>query len=337
MRTSIESTSVGMPSDNPQNVLVEPGLTDAEQQEQLEQQERAQLLMLAAKYHVSLMPNTLLLARLGEAIKSKMIQRCGKNVYQMGEIEMPYFPLLLLDAYLPPRARSDVEGAKMWLLDSVELMLSISRILSAASTCAFAGLTKAFCAKSQPFTRVVGALMPDMEILYTPIDTEVGTVKVNFQYVLMTEHGESHWPKDRNRREIAFDPETVTAVNEQVLSDALALGESGHPLSPGWWRQLGNEEKAREIEEELARPRGASARSTTRVHAISKKVRKPRQRRFTKEVYDIEAIIDEKRVASKAKMLYLVRWVGWDEPTWEPVLLLKDTEALQAWRARRLC
>ena len=73
--------------------------------------------------------------------------------------------------------------------------------------------------------------------------------------------------------------------------------------------------------------------------AIIKKKKVPRARRqprFTKEVYQIESILEEKKVTTKEKLIYLVRWVGWVDPTWEPLLLLKDTEALQDWKQARL-
>jgi hypothetical protein len=44
------------------------------------------------------------------------------------------------------------------------------------------------------------------------------------------------------------------------------------------------------------------------------------------EEYLVEEILDEKRV--KGKWQVRVKWVGWAEPTWEPVEFLDDTTAL---------
>ena len=41
-----------------------------------------------------------------------------------------------------------------------------------------------------------------------------------------------------------------------------------------------------------------------------------KQPRFTKESFEVEQILAQKKVSSKAKVLYLVRWVGYD-PSWE--------------------
>ena len=86
------------------------------------------------------------------------------------------------------------------------------------------------------------------DLVRVSTDEDVGVVTVNMQYALITEHGESHWPKDNDRREIAFDQQTVAAVNEQVLSEVQALADASRPLSPGWWRQLGREQKAQKVE-----------------------------------------------------------------------------------------
>jgi hypothetical protein len=257
----------------------------------------------------------------------------------MAQFSLPYFPMVLLEEHLPESARSEEAGTTTWLLDSVAKMMAMTSILSAWCESNCEGLTRAFRAKAQPVIRVVlvATLMPDMGILFTPIDSQVGTVTVNMQYALITESGEAHWPKDKDRREISFDPATVSTVMVQVMDDVLALASAGHPLSPAWWRQLGKEAKAQEVEFALAHPRRTSAPSQ-RSAAIKKRrqPRQPRQPRFTKETYEIESIIEEKKVTSKEKWIYKVRWVGWAEPTWEPLLLLKETEALQQWKEARL-
>jgi hypothetical protein len=46
--------------------------------------------------------------------------------------------------------------------------------------------------------------------------------------------------------------------------------------------------------------------------------------------YIVEEILEE-RAKGRGKQ-YLVKWEGYPDPTWEPALHLKDTDALQTWR-----
>lgn len=48
------------------------------------------------------------------------------------------------------------------------------------------------------------------------------------------------------------------------------------------------------------------------------------------EEWEIQEIIDSKRTRKGSQDIkYLVRWKGWDHPTWEPYSLVEDTEALE--------
>jgi hypothetical protein len=99
------------------------------------------------------------------------------------------------------------------------------------------------------------------------------------------------------------------------------------------------------VEHDLANPRAAAA--AARAAAAPPKKRK--RSRFTKETYEIDVILAEKKVSGKEKKIFLVRWCGYDsswEPargsgqvggpleTWEPLLLVAPTEAYEAWRQR---
>jgi hypothetical protein len=55
------------------------------------------------------------------------------------------------------------------------------------------------------------------------------------------------------------------------------------------------------------------------------------------EEYAVEEILQEreKRVGRGRRTEYLVKWVGYKQPTWEPAANLVDTAALDAWEARR--
>lgn len=48
--------------------------------------------------------------------------------------------------------------------------------------------------------------------------------------------------------------------------------------------------------------------------------------------YEVERILDEKKGRGGAKR-YLVKWVGYQKPTWEPYSFVKDLAALSVWEA----
>ena len=194
--------------------------------------------------------------------------------------------------------------------------------------------------------------MPNMQMVHVVKERGVSRTYINFAYALVTEHGEVHWPKTKDRREVAVDPETEEELRMQVLSDMQELADRGHPLSPGWWRQLRNEEKAQEVEYLIDNPpprvRRRSARSPPEPRPKKIKVKKEKQLRATRETYEIEAILAEKKVSTKEKKIFLVQWSGYDPSwegarasgdvgsamqTWEPLYLLKDTEAMQRWQS----
>lgn len=88
---------------NAQSALVEAGQPEIPEEEE----DRAQLRALAAKYNVTLMPTQVLLSTLGRALLAKMIQRTGDSIYQVMTVSMPYFPIALLEEYLPTEARQE--------------------------------------------------------------------------------------------------------------------------------------------------------------------------------------------------------------------------------------
>lgn len=123
-------------------------------------------------------------------------------------------------------------------------------------------------------------------------------------------------------------------VRAQVLKDVRVLSEKGCMLSPGWWRQLGDPEKAHEVEEYLQNPSTSSRRTNPKGESRS-------------QYHDIDCILDEKKTNGRAGAWFLVRWAGyqpdWEawrirgEPgspieTWEPKLVVQRTIAFMAWR-----
>lgn len=51
--------------------------------------------------------------------------------------------------------------------------------------------------------------------------------------------------------------------------------------------------------------------------------------------YRIEAVVDHRRRGRGFQVL--VRWVGWAEPSWEPLTRLGKTKALEEYEATALC
>lgn len=118
-------------------------------------------------------------------------------------------------------------------------------------------------------------------------------------YSLLGESGDLHPPKDSNRNEIALTTQEEHDIRAQVLSDAMALAQRGAPLSPAWYRQLGDGAAAQMAEARL------DNLSTAPAPAAGKR------RRW--DTYEVEAIVNEERG------WYLVRWAGY-HPSWNSSL-----------------
>ena len=50
--------------------------------------------------------------------------------------------------------------------------------------------------------------------------------------------------------------------------------------------------------------------------------------------YEVEKILDEKQGRGRLKW-YLVKWVGYSAPTWEPFSFVQDLQALDIWESRK--
>ena len=321
------------------------------------EQDLAEFWHLANKLGMTCRPESEFLTELGMTIAARMTPRVGDDVYQMQAAILHCFPKALLEKVLPASCITfSDDTTTTWTLTTVaQLNGSIPSILG-LSGYACAGLTKAFQTKSEPVIRVVATLMPTFQVSHVTLASGVDRTYLNFAYVLATEHGELHWPKSKGTRlEILIPPELEEEMRVCVASDMLAMAQRGDRLSPGWWRQLGDEAKAAEVEYALANPpppppRAQRAPRIRSVDAVPKKAARKKQRRSTTESYDIDEIIAEKKVSSKEKMIYLVRWMGykpeWEGArvsgpvgglleTWEPLYLLKATEALERWKAHQ--
>lgn len=293
------------------------------------------LRALAAKYNFSLIPKDSLLRELGYGIAKRMVKRRGNDVYQMLGFNLPYFPRELLKEIFPTSSVSEESPKQMcWVLATHQELNSLSPLLQ-KSCCVCAGLTKAFQSASERVIRVVAKLMPPFEITHEVSGMGAEKCFLNGMYLLATEAGELHMPKGNNRRELEVPMQTCQELRKGVREDVLLLGQQGASLSPGWWRHLGDEERARSAEEALANS------------SINRRTRVRTRRAASTESFEIEAIVSEE-MRGRSKM-YLVRWAGYEaswepwringqpgEPieTWEPAHLVKNTEALEAWIER---
>ena len=159
-----------------------------------------------------------------------------------------------------------------------------------------AGLTKALRPPSESCVSVCATMLPPIEVTWMR-----GNLFVNFMYVLVTEAGEVHPPKDSERREIALTTVLMSAVRQQVLQDVLSLSARHTPLAAGFWRQLGNHAMEAQVV-----AGGAAALP-----------RPPRERKTPPTPrYEIETILETER--GRGGCFVKVRWSGYDPScSWE--------------------
>lgn len=217
-----------------------------------EEKEVAQMMALASQHHFTCFPKEKLLAEIGHAVARRMMKRRGHMVYQMMAFNLPYFPRELLKEILPQRSVVEDSPKRMaWELTSLAEIGSTLGPIMRKSSFVCAGSTRAFRTKSERVIRVVAKLMPPMEIAHEVSGSGAERCYLNGMYVLATENGELHFPKDNDRRELVIERSLEASLREETLNDVRELGKGGFPLSPGWWRQLGEEERAQEVEKSL--------------------------------------------------------------------------------------
>ena len=83
-----------------------------------------------------------------------------------------------------------------------------------------------------------------------------------------------------------------------------------------------------------APPKPAPKRKSAAPAAKKAPAKKPRKSYPTEEEYHVAKILD-RREKPKGKIQYLVKWTGWDDPTWEPSAFVEDTEALDVYLEER--
>ena len=238
---------------------------------------------------------------LARDITLKLSRRLGDFVMQSVAFSVRAFPQKLAERLFPscflttPLEDLQVqEAVRTWRFESeVEVCQVFGDILTLHSkTNEFAGITRALQTKSERVVRLVASIMGGMEISHGRQDG-VPMLWVNYLYTLCTDTGELFKPKTPDRREIALEPWHESAIRQQILADMVLMGERGFPLSAAWWRQMGMEERALEVEAELEAPRRRSASWAERRGRVAR-VQEPR--------YEIDCILREVRSTGKAVM-----------------------------------
>lgn len=311
-----------------------------------EETEIKEMKKLADLHHFTCFPKDKLLAELGQAVVKRMVKRRGDLVYQMMAFNLPYFPRDMLEEVFPAESVIIESEKKIsWELTTVDAIAQALTPLMKKSSYVCAGSTKAFRTRSERVIRVVAKLMPPLEVSHEVLTCGGERCYLNAMYLLATEEGELHYPKDNNRRELEIEPEMERRLRKEVLKDVRQLGNDGFPLSPSWWRQLGEDAKAQEVEKLLTEVGTPGLGKRHKRGKMKEGVAKTAS--TSTSAFEIDRIMSEKKVANKAKKMYLVRWAGYDaaweewrisgqpgEPieTWEPARLLQNTIALREWK-----
>ncbi|KAL1520391.1 hypothetical protein AB1Y20_021977 [Prymnesium parvum] len=270
---------------------------------------------------------------IARAIATSLRTREGEFIYQSAAIRMPEVPREAVLQNLPaPKSSTPSELSWEW-----ESLCEVSHFLSELlplSGMATAGATRAIQRPSEPVIRVLATMMGGLEMKHVVSTNGSECLTINFLYILMGEMGDLYPPKDPMRREIGLSNSEVAELRQVVLADALMLGERGAQLSPGWWRQLGDETSAQIAEAHL-----------TNLEMMRQTPLADGETRRTRNTYEIESVQGggEEGLGHRK-----VRWAGyhpsWEawrlegEPgtpikTWERRKTVKMTQAYAAWTA----
>ena len=285
-----------------------------------------QLTALATKLGVISVPVAHLKTSLAVGIVRRMRPRSGTNVYQSAAFSLQNFPREAALKILPVESLVTPEEATTvtWRFDlQAEALQFFGRLLPLGGrTCS--GLSVACLTKSELEVRTVAFMLTPIEISYV-LRQGIDTLYVNFNYALVDDFGQVHPPKDSERRELDIS-HLVPGVRSQALLDLAGLATKEAPLSAAFWRQLGVESKAQEVEAYLHNTQTPDLKKAKRQRLL----------------FEVEAVLEVKR----AKVL--VRWNGYHQSweawrirgeagspleTWEPLHRIKQTCAYQEWEA----
>lgn len=306
------------------------------------EEQRILLFELAANLGYSMVKTDKILKEIGYSIACRLKSRAGEDVYQTRAFCLPSISRFAAERILPHHlVTEETASCKMWEAKTMSEVLEMFRPLLKASGFSCAGTSRALKTDSEYVIRRLAIPIPSVEVRHME---QRDRLYINFQYVLADEQGDLHPPKDGQRNEIAMAPELVGDIRAQLLSDLAEMGEQGFPLSPAFWRQLGQEDQAVNAEAIIA---NLGHQETARTLSLVGAPEGTRRARLQPNKWEVESILEER---PRGKNRFRVRWKGyhpsWERwrveglgeagdplETWEPLKHLKQTEALIAWRA----
>ena len=277
---------------------------------------------------------------LGAAIATRMRTRSRKYIWQTASFTVHDFPREALLSLPEGLQTQDSPNLLQYNADSMaqveELAASILRCTKSVR-----GLTRLLKKPSEPAARLVATLSALTLTWKKPQQQRSRpALVVDLQFVISTQHGEVHPPKDSSRREMHVSDAIMTMWRRKILADIKLHAEMGSRLAAGYWRQVGNFEMARQVD----------AGGEARLKRVRKATPAPRRVRWTPAArFEVDAIL-EMREEAAGKMLK-VRWEGyhpsWEvfrqegegkrgDPvlTWEPGAEMLHTDAYKEWLER---
>ena len=181
------------------------------------------------------------------------------------------------------------------------------------------GVTRLCRPPLESVARAAATIMPPFRASYVKSPEGYETLYVTMLYILTDEDGEFHAPKKRSDGiEVALSAALKTRLRVQVLDDIQFLSTRCAPLSPKYWLQLGNPQRAAEIQQ------GGPAALLT-----------PEQGTEAAIKWDVDCILDERPSSGLTKRWVLVRWAGY-QPSWEAWRIHGDVGSpVETWEPRR--
>lgn len=267
-------------------------------------------------------------------IATRMRTRRGKHIYQFAGFSLAHFPKELAMQIFAglEETESTASGTSTWTASTSSQTAALFTSLFAELDASCAGASRAIRKPSETVAHVIATVMPGAEFSHVARASGPVRLYANFQYTLADGAGELHPPKDPNRIEVVLSAAEEQTIRQQILADAGKIAQAGVRLAPGWWRQLGMEDKALEAEALLTNSAAQPAPAA-----------KSKKRKARSDVFEVEAVLEEDHGWVR------LRWAGY-QPSWEPWRIsgnpgtpietwekltpaMKKTEAWQSWVA----
>ena len=308
---------------------------------------RQQMLALARELGYVCQSRKGLEMDLAQQIYARMTNREGKAIFQVIDFSIS-FPREAALQILPDSLRMESTASTMlWQSSTLEeAQTMIGELLSSVSNNA-SGLTRAVNPPSESQIRVWATLMPTIWAKHTTLEHGAERLNIKASFVLWDNSADYHAPKSSNRLDIEIGAELEAQLRQKVLQDVFQISENGATLSASWWRQIGREDQAVEVEAgrvtQWQRQRAALAAQRAAERAATRLALQPPQ-------YDVERILEEQPTTGAARCYYLVEWSGYDpsweawrimgDPgtavlTWEREAFVRRTVAFQEWKAQQ--